>query len=242
MSIRAVICDIYQTLLAVGPPPPDAAGRWALLWQNAFAAAPRQSLAQFSAETQVVIAREHTSARGFGVSFPEILWPEVACEVLPELKRLSDEQRSMFLWNVMELLRSVHLLPSAADGLRMLCGRGILLGIASNAQPYTLQELDAAFATAGLSRKLFVPSLTFFSFEHGFSKPDPHVFRLLTARLRLNGIAPHETLMIGNRLDNDIGPAKAQGWQTWHYTEAPSAHGNQEGDWEQLMSWLGPLV
>ena len=33
MSIRAVIFDIYDTLLEVGPPPPDAARRWENLWQ-----------------------------------------------------------------------------------------------------------------------------------------------------------------------------------------------------------------
>src|SRR2546426_228704 len=141
--------------------------------------------------------------------------------------------------DVYQTLLAVSPPPSAADGLRALGGRGVLLGIASNAQPYTLRELDAAFASAGLSRnKLFAPSLCFFSFEHGFSKPDPHVFRLLTARLRLCGISPNETLMIGNRLDNDIGPAKAQGWQTWHFTEQASADGNQEGDWSQLTQRL----
>lgn len=241
MKIRAIICDIYQTLLAVGPPPADAGARWAELCRETLACPPRLSLEQFSAETVAAIGREHTSARGFGVPFPEVLWPDIVCEVLPELKNLSAERRSEFLWKQVQLLRTVHLLPSAAEGLRALAARDVALGIASNAQPYTLQEIDTAFGSAGLSRKIFVPALCFFSFEHGFSKPDPHVFRLLTARLRLGGISALETLMIGNRLDNDIGPAKAQGWQTWHYTEHPSPQADQEGDWSQFLKRLNSV-
>lgn len=242
MKIRAVICDIYQTLLAVGPSPPDAPAAWLKFYQARLNSAAPLSLEQFSEASRALIAREHTAARGMGIPFPEILWPEIACEVLPELRKLSADQRSEFLWGIMQLFRTVQLLPSAADGLRALQARGISLGIASNAQQYTLQELDAAFSKETLSREIFVPSLCFFSFEHGFSKPDPHVFRLLTARLRLSGISPDEALMIGNRPDNDIGPAKAQGWQTWHFTEQPSPGGKQEGDWFQFLAWLQPLL
>jgi len=242
MKISAIICDIYQTLLAVGPAPLDAAAGWRKHYQATFNSAPPLGLQQFSEASRALIAREHTAARGMGIPFPEILWPEIACEVLPEVKKLSTEQRSEFLCGVMQLFRTVQLLPSAADGLRALQARGIPLGIASNAQAYTLQELDAAFSKDGLSRKIFVPSLCFFSFEHGFSKPDPHVFRLLSSRLRLSGISPDEAVMIGNRLDNDIGPAQAQGWQTWHFTEQPSLGDGQEGDWTQFLKWLQPLL
>src|SRR5439155_12820191 len=126
MSIRAVICDIYQTLLAVGPPPADAGARWSSLWEACLGLQPRLSLEQFTAEATAAIAREHTAARAVGIPFPEILWPETAGEVLPELKRLSSDQLAEFLWGQMELMRTVRLLPSAADGLRMLSARGIL--------------------------------------------------------------------------------------------------------------------
>ena len=60
---------------------------------------------------------------------------------------------------------------------------------------------------------LFERDLCVLSFEHGFSKPDPHVFRILTARLLAGGIRPGETLMVGDRLDNDILPEAAQEWE-----------------------------
>jgi FMN phosphatase YigB (HAD superfamily) len=84
---------------------------------------------------------------------------------------------------------------------------------------------------------MFDRELRFWSFENGFSKPDPHVFRILTARLEARGISPAETLMVGDRLDNDIEPAKAQGWQTWQLT-ARKTH-NAAGNWRDLAAWIG---
>src|ERR1051325_2066946 len=41
MNVGAVICDIYGTLLEVGPAPADADKRWARLWRQWLGAAPR---------------------------------------------------------------------------------------------------------------------------------------------------------------------------------------------------------
>lgn len=49
------------------------------------------------------------------------------------------------------------------------------------------------------------------SWEAGVWKPDPAIFRLA---LQQAGCAPQESVMIGDRLDNDIGPAKALGMKT----------------------------
>lgn len=49
------------------------------------------------------------------------------------------------------------------------------------------------------------------SWEAGASKPDPALFRYA---LDLAGCAPEEAFMIGDRLDNDIFPAKALGMKT----------------------------
>lgn len=49
------------------------------------------------------------------------------------------------------------------------------------------------------------------SWEAGASKPDPALFRYA---LSLAGCAPEEAFMIGDRLDNDIAPAKALGMKT----------------------------
>ena len=49
------------------------------------------------------------------------------------------------------------------------------------------------------------------SWEAGCWKPDPALFRYA---LSLAGCAPEEAVMIGDRLDNDIAPAKALGMKT----------------------------
>lgn len=229
MSLRAVIFDVYGTLLEIGPTPADADTYWARLWQDTFGLPARLSLAEFTSACDQVIAREHAAARALGIQFPEVYWPAIATEVLPELARVSDAARAEFLFQHAGLTHTVRLADGAADTLRLLANSGRLLGIASNSQPYTIRELDFALSGANLARAIFAPSLCFFSFEHGFSKPDPHVFRLVTARLRTLGIVPAETLMVGDRLDNDIQPARAQGWQTWHLTP---------GGWQALRDWL----
>jgi HAD superfamily hydrolase (TIGR01549 family) len=49
------------------------------------------------------------------------------------------------------------------------------------------------------------------STELGLEKPDPAIFRLALARAEC---ASEEAVMIGDRLDNDIRPARLQGWKT----------------------------
>jgi HAD superfamily hydrolase (TIGR01509 family) len=49
------------------------------------------------------------------------------------------------------------------------------------------------------------------SFELGLEKPDPAIFTLALER---TGCAPSEAVMIGDRLDYDIRPARLLGWRT----------------------------
>ena len=49
------------------------------------------------------------------------------------------------------------------------------------------------------------------SHEHGLAKPDPRIFEVALSRARCEA---DEALMVGDRLDNDIGPAKSHGIRT----------------------------
>ena len=51
----------------------------------------------------------------------------------------------------------------------------------------------------------------FSSAEFGLAKPDPAIFRLA---LQKTNCLPHQAIMIGDRLDNDIVPAKRIGMKT----------------------------
>lgn len=235
MKIRAIICDVYNTLMEVGPPPPDADLQWEALCFELLGGTPLP-LPEFHARCRAMVEREHAAARDAGIPHPEVYWPALAAGVVPELAMLHPRKRHEFLLRHAALQHSVRLMPGAAGALRQFMREGIVLGIASNAQPYTLGELAMALADGGLGPSLFIPELTFWSFENGYSKPDPHVFRLLSARLRRLGIGPEETLMVGDRLDNDIEPARAHGWRTWRI--APDAASASSGGWEALRRLL----
>jgi FMN phosphatase YigB (HAD superfamily) len=238
MNIRAVIFDIYGTLLDVGSPPADAEQLWKKLCLRMLPdTAGAISLAEFGWRCQVAIDREHDAARTHGIPFPEVFWPDIVCEILPGLRDLSPVQRGEFQFEQTRLWHSTSLAAGAAGVLKRLTRARLPLGLASNCQPYTLREFDEALATAGLSRRIFDRSLCFLSFEHGFSKPDPHAFHFLAARLAAAGIAPEESLVVGDREDNEIAPAKAQGFQTWLLTGA-AGDGANAGNWLQFAGQL----
>jgi FMN phosphatase YigB (HAD superfamily) len=182
-----------------------------------------------------VISRHHRAAHARGIPWPEVYWPSVVAEVMPELAQIPRHDQEQFLFRQIRTSHSTRMAAETAAALRWLKDRPSLLGIASNAQAYTLRELSEALATHALGMDLFESHLCFWSFEHGFSKPDPHVFQILTARLAALGISPREILMVGDRSDNDIEPATAHGWRSWQFRPAP------DGDWAGLRETLrGP--
>ena len=215
VNIRAIIFDVYGTLLEVGPATPDADTRWQHLCHDMLHVEPSLNRLDFSVATSKVIARQHQAARARGIPWPEVQWSSVVTEVLPELAQLPRRGQEEFLFRQIQTGHTTRMTAETAATLRWLSEQPILLGIASNAQAYTLRELEDALAIHGLGMDLFKSGVCFWSFEHGFSKPDPHVFQILTARLAGFGIPSRETLMVGDRLDTDIKPAEAHGWQTW---------------------------
>lgn len=86
------------------------------------------------------------------------------------------------------------------------------LGVIANQPPGTAQRL----ADYGLAR--YFP-VCVSSGDAAVSKPDPAIFRLaLTAA----NCAPAAAVMIGDRLDNDIRPAKALGFATIRVLQGPA--------------------
>ncbi|HAB16212.1 MAG TPA: HAD family hydrolase [Verrucomicrobiota bacterium] len=236
MNVKAIIFDIYSTILEVGPAPVDAESRWQQIFKNAVHKPPLITRAEFSAAASRVIAQRHHWARSRGIAWPEIQWPSVVIELVPELAGVNEATRNEFIYQQIQLGRTLQLTSEAAAVLRWLRRKNLLLGIASNSQAYTLRELEELLAEHGLSLDLFAVDLRFWSFQNGFSKPDPHVFQGLAARLEARGLRPSEVLMVGDRLDNDINPARAFGWQTWHLTAQPES--DPGGGWSELMVHL----
>lgn len=236
MKIRAAIFDIYGTLLEVGPPPGDAEEQWLKLWLELLKAEPRMTRLEFSVACSRVISRQHAASKARGILKPEVTWPDVVAEAVPEFRVMPPADQEAFLWRQIRTGHTIRLSEETARVLQQLCDAGCVLGIASNAQAYTLRELQESLAAHGLGMEIFKPELCFWSYQHGFSKPDPHVFQILTARLASLGIAEQETVMVGDRIDNDIEPARAYGWHTWHLGE-PGKQGN--GSLATMLTFLG---
>lgn len=96
------------------------------------------------------------------------------------------------------------LYPDAISTLSTLCEKGYRLGIIAN-QNLGLNERLADFEIS----KFF--DIVVSSAEVGCSKPDRKIFEWA---LSLAGCKAEECLMVGDRLDNDMAPAKAVGMKT----------------------------
>jgi len=231
--IRAFVFDIYNTLLEVGPAPLDSEARWLRLCQGPGGESPVLSLAEFDAKCREAIGSARAIAKGRGIQFPEVSWPDITRAVFPALGLLSPDLLDDFLYEHAQLERTVRLMAGAGEALAELRRRGAVLGLCSNSQPYTLRELTGALAQAGLSTSIFDPQLCFYSFRAGFSKPDPKALGLLEHELAARQVPLAEALFVGDSLDNDIRPAQSQGWRTWQLAAVPE--GTPGGDWFRLL-------
>ncbi|MDE5748403.1 MAG: HAD family hydrolase [Acetatifactor sp.] len=105
----------------------------------------------------------------------------------------------------------------AQECLRML-SRKYKIGVIANQSPGTAERLEKY----GLLRYI---DLVVASAEEGVSKPDHRIFQIA---LDKSGCTPARAVMIGDRVDNDIIPAKAMGmhtiwlrcgiWRDWQIT------------------------
>ncbi|MBI2737897.1 MAG: HAD family hydrolase [Rhodospirillales bacterium] len=97
-----------------------------------------------------------------------------------------------------------QLRPDIDGLLRRLCERGLRLGIVAN-QPQAARE---RLARAGIGDLFDYQGLSGLS---GVGKPDPRAFQAAAEAL---GVTPVDCIMVGDRIDNDIAPAKALGMST----------------------------
>jgi HAD superfamily hydrolase (TIGR01549 family) len=94
------------------------------------------------------------------------------------------------------------LYADARDCLATLTQQGLYVGIAGN-QPLSAAATLTSFE---LGARMIVTSA-----ELGVDKPAPEFFKLTLERA---GVATHETLYVGDRVDNDVIPGHAFGLRT----------------------------
>lgn len=239
MILKLIVFDIYKTLLHVGPERIVHESEWDHLWNGTFPGSrPPMDYPQFKRRVEEEVQSDHQKAVLLGVQYPEVFWEDLMCRILPPLKSLDQTRRKDFIYRQIQLERGVSLMEGADEALASFKEKDLLMGVASNAQDYTFSELDTCLAKVGLDRSLFNPRFCFWSFMNGFSKPNPHVFRILSARAMHVGIQPDEILMVGDRIDNDLIPAQKHGWHTWHLNLQTGPSDYQGGDWSDLMKYI----
>lgn len=96
------------------------------------------------------------------------------------------------------------LYPDAERALNYLWDKGYKIGVIANQSLGTAERLE----NWGLSRYIDVVAA---SAELGFAKPDERIFRYALERAECTA---ENAVMVGDRLDNDIYPAKKLGMKT----------------------------
>ena len=125
-----------------------------------------------------------------------------------------------------------RLYPETEEILRYLHDKGYLIGVIANQGFGTESRLE----NWGI-RKYFV-SVTA-SAEEGVAKPDLEIFR---RALRKADCSAENSVMIGDRLDNDIAPAKSLGMMTVWIKQGFSVYSSPIGSQEQPDHTISNLL
>ena len=163
-----------------------------------------------------LIRQDHAKSKTGGIEFPEVeireIWARLVSGLPGEPPPAPDQVEALAV-AYENATNPVWPMPGAGDLLRILRDRGITLGIVSNAQFYT-PLLFEAFFDAPLDQLGFDPDLLFFSYRHRQGKPGAWLYEQLRDALAARGIAPGETLYVGNDALKDVHPAAALGFRT----------------------------
>ncbi len=104
--------------------------------------------------------------------------------------------------------------PETVDFLNCCRDRGIRMGIISNGPGEHQRE---KIKTLGLEA-YFSPELVILSGEVGVSKPDGKIFEIAEDAA---GESPNDLIYVGDSEENDVIPARAQGWTAIRYRKDP---------------------
>lgn len=129
---------------------------------------------------------------------------------------LKEERQRRLEAGLGEHFNGRDLYPDARECLAALKQRGLFVGIAGN----------QTSRAGGLIRELHLPAdLIATSDDWGVEKPSPEFFQKL---VRATDLKPNEIAYVGDRLENDILPARQTGLVTVLIRRGPWAHINDQ--------------
>ena len=159
------------------------------------------------------VSKEHERLRKRNVRYPEVRVEELWADIIsadPETDRELCEKAAL----AYELaVNPVYPMPGLAQTLSAIAGKGIPMGIISNAQFFTPLLFDA-FLGKTAEEAGICDDLSFYSFQYRKAKPDTFLYEQAVSALKKRGITPERVLYIGNDMLNDVMPAGACGFKT----------------------------
>jgi putative hydrolase of the HAD superfamily len=217
---RAVLVDIYGTLLATGLGEVGSTEE-AIPSTLESTSADRNSVAgyrsrvaypfpaDFIQRLHALIAEDHGKARAAGIPWPEVDAISVFMRVLR--LELPAAAKACVAWEC--LANPCAAMPGATEFLSRCRQLGLDLGIVSNAQFYTPLFIQAAFGLDTLALGLD-PGLSFWSYRTGRAKPDRYMYDQAAMALAERSIPVAEVLYVGNDALNDCAAAGEAGFMT----------------------------
>ncbi|MEM2974438.1 MAG: HAD-IA family hydrolase [Candidatus Micrarchaeia archaeon] len=127
------------------------------------------------------------------------------------LKNLGLPQSESLLRSIIEkrdcLESHARLFRHTIPMLRRLRKQGYMIGIISNTSIFAIDHIKK-------TKLLDYVDYPLFSYMVGAIKPDPRIFNEMLRRAK---VRPEEALMIGDKLDDDIRPARKLGINSIHF-------------------------
>jgi putative hydrolase of the HAD superfamily len=226
-GIRAVLFDVYGTMLSAGQGEVGSAGAIqaaaasAAVGAAGLRAAGDAAGARAAELLQAAIDTRHAGARRRGIEFPEVeirrVWRDVLAALAREGRASGEPARYAATIAALEYeLRAnpAWPMPGLGDCVAGLAARGARLGIVSNAQFYTPILLEL-FEESGWSSGRFDPAISAWSYRLLEAKPSGRLIATALQGLRaLHGIPADRVLYVGNDMLNDIACAAECGCRT----------------------------
>ena len=228
-AIKAVLFDVYGTLFVSGSGDIGTAGATdtaEALTQALVVSGFEGNLEQAGRVGKGLlrsgILEEHRAGHKAGVDFPEVEITQVWGKIIASLcktdtlttKKVEVDQIRRLALEYECRVNPVFPMPNSLETIEALKARARVLGIVSNAQFYTPLLFPAFFGktTEDLG---FDPDCCIWSFKELKAKPSSALFPKAQKFLERNhGIAPEETVYVGNDMLNDIYCAKQAGCKT----------------------------
>lgn len=227
-NIRAIVFDVYGTLFVSGSGDISIASEMSnqqaltgALKAVGFSGNLEQAGARGVEKLLQAIQASHTLRRNKGIAYPEVDIQDEWQTVLVSLQQEHLIEGEITPESILRVsvdyecrVNPVWPMPDVKATLQVLQDKGLVLGIVSNAQFFTLLMFPA-FLGKTYSELGFDPNLCAWSFQLLEAKPSVNLFRGVVGRLHHQyGILPEETLYVGNDTLNDIWPAAQLGFKT----------------------------